>query len=41
MSKKFLYVLGGIAAVVAILVFQRDFIYGVRGNVGQGTHPGF
>ena len=39
MSKKLLYVLGGAAALITLLVFQRDFIYGVRGNVGQGTHP--
>jgi hypothetical protein len=32
---------GLIAAVIALLVVQRDFIYGTRGNLGQGTHPSF
>ena len=38
---KFAIVLGLIAAVVAIAVIQRDFIYGTKGNLGQGTHPRF
>ena len=37
--KNFGLVLGVIAAVITVLVFQRDFIYGTRGNLGQGTHP--
>ena len=41
MSKKLLYTLGGLAAVITIAMFQRDFIYGTRGNMGQGTHPRF
>jgi hypothetical protein len=37
--KKFSVTLGVIAAVITVLVVQRDFLYGTRGNLGQGTHP--
>ena len=33
--KNFGLVLGVIAAVITVLVFQRDFIYGTRGNLGN------
>jgi hypothetical protein len=39
--RKMLIVLGLIVAVGAILVVQRDFIYGTKGNLGLGTHPRF
>jgi hypothetical protein len=39
MMKNFGFALGIIAVVITLLVFQRDFIYGTRGNLGQGTHP--
>ena len=32
-------VLGVLAVVIAIALIQRDFIYGTKGNLGQGTHP--
>ena len=37
--KKFGVTIGIVAAVITVLVFQRDFLYGTRGNLGQGTHP--
>jgi hypothetical protein len=37
--RNFGFALGIIAAVIALLIVQRDFIYGTRGNLGQGTHP--
>jgi hypothetical protein len=39
--RKMVIVLGLIVAVGAILVIQRDFIYGTKGNLGQGTHARF
>ncbi len=38
---KFKIALGIIIATGAILVIQRDFLYGTKGNLGQGTHPHF
>ena len=32
---------GLLAALLAVLVIQRDFIYGAKGNLGQSTHARF
>jgi hypothetical protein len=39
--RRTLFVLGGLSAVVTLFIVQRDFIYGAKGNLGQGTHPRF
>ena len=39
MKRNLLIGLGVVGAIIAILYVQRDFLYGVRGNMGQGTHP--
>ena len=36
-----LIIAGLLAAFVAVLVIQRDFIYGAKGNLGQSTHARF
>ena len=33
-----LLITGLLVGVVALLVLQRDFIYGAKGNLGQSTH---
>ena len=32
---------GALFAIGAIFVMQRDYIYGAKGNMGQGTHARF
>ena len=40
-KRNFMIGLGAVAAVITVLVLQRDFIYGAKGNVGQGVHARF
>jgi hypothetical protein len=39
--RKVAIALGALFAMGAIFVMQRDYIYGTKGNLGQGTHARF
>lgn len=39
--RKVVIAAGALFAIGAIFVMQRDFIYGAKGNMGQGTHARF